>query len=485
MLQIADGMKHLHESGVVHRDLKSNNVLVNVVDDQDGSPLSSSLVQVKLTDFGISKLHLHDSGCSTPNVGTTKWRAPEVFEDEENREKYTNSADVYSFAIIFSEVLTGEMPFQGMPQTNLLQRIRNGERPPLPHVDYCPDYLSRLINKCWATNPRERPQFPAICQMLADCKYRILKQSYLVSSRSSQRSILEEKGLGCLEANSNNDWNDDEISHCLEASANDHTAGWDENHSSGGGICDNMKFVYGYGMLQGRSASMEDFLCIEIPMINGLAIGLFGVFDGHNGSRAAEYVKHHLFDNLLQHPKFVDDIILAIAETFQQTDQEYLRSEINDMDAASAACTCLVVGDRLLVANIGDSRAVICRGGKAVALSADHTPNRPDERFRIEDAGGVVVEGFSRVSRAFGARSLKEYVVADPEIHEYDIEEGVDFLVLATAGLWNVLSNQEAVSMIESLVNPEEAAMVLTEEAYVRGSADNITCVIIRFSHMH
>ncbi len=208
MLQIADGMKHLHESGVVHRDLKSNNVLVNVLDDEDGSPLSSSLVQVKLTDFGESKLHLHNSGCSTRMVGTTKWRAPEVFEDEENREKYTNSADVYSFAIIFSEVLTGEMPFEGMPQTNLLQRIRNGERPPLPDVDYCPDYLSELIEKCWATNPGERPQFPEICQMLAVCKQRILMQSYLVSSRSSQWSILEEKGLGCLEANSDNDWTD-------------------------------------------------------------------------------------------------------------------------------------------------------------------------------------------------------------------------------------------------------------------------------------
>jgi serine/threonine protein kinase len=174
MLQIADGMKHLHECGVVHRDLKSNNVLVNVVDDQDGSPLSSSHVQVKLTDFGMSKLHLHDSGCSTRMVGTTKWRAPEVFEDEENREKYTNSADVYSFAIIFSEVLTGEMPFEGIPHTNLLQRIRNGERPPLPHVDYCPHYLSKFINKCWATNPRERPRFPEICQILVDCKQRIL-----------------------------------------------------------------------------------------------------------------------------------------------------------------------------------------------------------------------------------------------------------------------------------------------------------------------
>jgi protein phosphatase 1L len=237
-------------------------------------------------------------------------------------------------------------------------------------------------------------------------------------------------------------------------------------------------------MCRGGSASIEEFLCARIPRVNGQVIGLFGVFDGHKGFRAAKYVKDHLFHNLLQHPKFVYDIKLAIAETLQQTDQDYLRSEINRTDAASTACTCLVVCDRLLVANIGDSGAVVCRGGEAVALSIDQTPNRTDERKRIEDAGGVVVEGFSRVSSAFGARSL-EYVVADPEIQEYHIEEGVDFLVLAMAGLWNVLSNQEAVSMIESLVDLGEAAMVLTEEAYRRGSADNITCVIIRFSHIH
>jgi len=144
-----------------------------------------------------------------------------------------------------------------------------------------------------------------------------------------------------------------------------------------------------------------------------------------------------------------------------------------------------VVGDHLLVANIGDSRAVICRGGEAVALSIDQTPNRTDERKRIEDAGGVVLEGFSRVSRAFGAGLLKQVVVADPEIQEYDIEKVDNFLFLATAGLWNVLSNQEAVSMVHFLVDPEEAAMVLTGEAYGRGSADSITCVITRFSHMH
>jgi protein phosphatase 1L len=51
----------------------------------------------------------------------------------------------------------------------------------------------------------------------------------------------------------------------------------------GGGVCENIKFVYGYEMLRGRSASIEDFFCVRIPRVNGQAIGLFGVFDGHNG----------------------------------------------------------------------------------------------------------------------------------------------------------------------------------------------------------
>jgi len=174
LLQIAEAMNYLHENAVMHRDLKANNVLINVVEGPDGQ-LSSSFVQVKLTDFGESKLKLYDSGYTTPMVGTTRWRAPEVFEVEENREKYTKSADVYSFSMLCFEVLTGDVPFKDKPLGTLLQSIRDGVRPQLPHADYCPDYLSALIEKCWATNAVERPQFPIICQLLVDYKARVLK----------------------------------------------------------------------------------------------------------------------------------------------------------------------------------------------------------------------------------------------------------------------------------------------------------------------
>jgi serine/threonine protein kinase len=174
LIQIAEAMNYLHENGVMHRDLKANNVLINVVEGPGGQ-LSSSSVQVKLTDFGESKLKLHDSGYTTPMKGSTRWRAPEVFEVEENREKYTKSADVYSFSMLCVEVLTGDVPFKDKPLGTLLQSIREGVRPQLPDVDYCPDYLSALIEKCWATNAVKRPQFPVILQLLMDFKARVLK----------------------------------------------------------------------------------------------------------------------------------------------------------------------------------------------------------------------------------------------------------------------------------------------------------------------
>ena len=187
---------------------------------------------------------------------------------------------------------------------------------------------------------------------------------------------------------------------------------------------ENGKFSYGYASAPGKRASMEDFYETRIDGVDGETIGLFGVFDGHGGARAAEYVKQHLFSNLIKHPKFISDIKSAIAETYNHTDSEFLKAESSHTrDAGSTASTAILVGDRLLVANVGDSRAVVCRGGDAIAVSRDHKPDQSDERQRIEDAGGFVmwagtwrVGGVLAVSRAFGDKLLKQYVVADPEI---------------------------------------------------------------------
>ncbi|MBA0681223.1 hypothetical protein Goari_012874, partial [Gossypium aridum] len=251
----------------------------------------------------------------------------------------------------------------------------------------------------------------------------------------------------------------------------------------------NGKFSYGYASSPGKRSSMEDFYETRIDGVDGELVGLFGVFDGHGGARAAEYVKQNLFSNLIRHPKFISDTKSAIADAYSHTDSELLKSENSqNRDAGSTASTAILVGDRLLVANVGDSRAVICRGGNAIAVSRDHKPDQTDERQRIEDAGGFVmwagtwrVGGVLAVSRAFGDRLLKQYVVADPEIQEEKIDSSLEFLILASDGLWDVVSNEEAVAMIKPIQDPEQAAKRLMQEACQRGSADNITCVVVRF----
>ncbi|XP_057511886.1 probable protein phosphatase 2C 59 isoform X1 [Actinidia eriantha] len=295
----------------------------------------------------------------------------------------------------------------------------------------------------------------------------------------------------------------------------------DDSPVSGGGLSQNGKFSYGYASSPGKRSSMEDFYETRIDGVDGEIVGLFGVFDGHGGARAAEYVKQNLFSNLISHPKFISDtksaigclsmqynmacfldilqiayltiyfslVIVFAADAYSHTDSEFLKSENSqNRDAGSTASTAILVGDRLLVANVGDSRAVICRGERAIAVSRDHKPDQTDERQRIEEAGGFVmwagtwrVGGVLAVSRAFGDRHLKQYVVADPEIQEEKVDSSLEFLILASDGLWDVVTNEEAVEMVKPIQEPEEAAKRLMKEAYQRGSADNITTVVVRF----
>ncbi|XP_028799472.1 probable protein phosphatase 2C 11 isoform X1 [Neltuma alba] len=262
---------------------------------------------------------------------------------------------------------------------------------------------------------------------------------------------------------------------------------------SGGGVSclsgsQNGRLSYGYSSFKGKRTSMEDFYETRISEVDGQMVAFFAVFDGHGGSRTAEYLKKNLFKNISSHPDFIKDTKTAIVEAFKQTDVDYLKEEKGyHRDAGSTASTAVLVGDRIVVANVGDSRVVASRAGSAIPLSVDHKPDRSDERQRIEQAGGFImwagtwrVGGVLAVSRAFGDKLLKPYVVADPEIQEEEIN-GVEFIIIASDGLWNVISNEEAVSLVQNITDAEAASRELVKEAYTRGSSDNITCVVVRF----
>ncbi|XP_062228949.1 probable protein phosphatase 2C 56 [Phragmites australis] len=262
---------------------------------------------------------------------------------------------------------------------------------------------------------------------------------------------------------------------------------------SGGFKSEDGKLTCGYSSYKGRRSTMEDCYDIKLTEIDGQPVNLFGVFDGHGGNLAAEYLKENLFKDLMKHPAFLTDTKLAISRTFLETDKDILETiSISGLfrDDGSTALAAILIGERLYVANVGDSRAVASKSGKAIPLSKDHKPNRKDERKRIEDAGGVVIRddtwrvgGILAMSRAFGNRLLKQYVKADPDIQEQEVNSDLKYLILATDGLWDVVRNEEAISLLKAEDGPQAAAVKLTEIAYSRQSTDNITCIVVQFHH--
>jgi len=171
MLQLAEGMKYLHENKIVHGDLKSPNILIKI--------LENECVDARVGDFGLAKTNKKSRTYSDQeyNLGTDRWMAPELIKfpsrggDQVNAPgfekplKYPYKIDVHSFAVICSEILTGERPFPTIGSSKeVKQKVLNGDRPDLP--DHCPKRLKYLIERCWDEDPSKRPTFAEICKEL-------------------------------------------------------------------------------------------------------------------------------------------------------------------------------------------------------------------------------------------------------------------------------------------------------------------------------
>lgn len=204
---------------------------------------------------------------------------------------------------------------------------------------------------------------------------------------------------------------------------------------------------------KGKKTIMEDTHKMVSQLHGDTKKGFFGVYDGHGGRKAADFVAENLHCNILgMLEKCSDDMGKeeAVKAGYLKTDKEFLEQGLS---SGTCCVTTLIEQGDIVVSNLGDCRAVLCRGGVAEALTIDHKAGREDERNRIEEKGGYVdihhgvwrIQGTLSVSRSIGDKHLKDWVSADPDTKVLPLTSDMEFLILASDGLWDKVSNQEAI----------------------------------------
>lgn len=253
--------------------------------------------------------------------------------------------------------------------------------------------------------------------------------------------------------------------------------------------------------IQGRRPHMEDRFNV-VTQLEHTGTSIYGIFDGHGGEFAADYSEKTLFKIIMVRllkaalAEEVEDLSMMLTEEILNVDQQLLQVEkVTGEVSGTTVLVALLRDNHLVVANVGDSRGVLCdRDGKVQPLSFDHKPQQVKERRRIKRAGGFIsfngvwrVAGILATSRALGDYPLKErnLVIADPDILTFNLDElQPQFMILATDGLWDAFSNEEAVSYIkERLDEPHFGAKSIVLQAYYRGSLDNITVMVVNFAN--
>ncbi|KAL0315797.1 UNVERIFIED_CONTAM: protein phosphatase 2C 7 [Sesamum radiatum] len=303
----------------------------------------------------------------------------------------------------------------------------------------------------------------------------------------------------------------------------------------------NYQPLWGVTSICGRRQEMEDavvalpqFVKIPSQMLSDsplfssihqdLTAHLFGVYDGHGGSQVANYcrerlhlalseeidiAKENLHTEIGEH-NLKDQWLRVFLKCFHRLDNEvggFPRFDDNissnhplppiaPESVGSTAVVAVVCSTHIIVANCGDSRAVLYRGKVPMPLSVDHKPNREDECARIEAAGGKVInwDGY----RVSGVLAVSRSI--DPEIMFVPRTKEDECLILASDGLWDVMTNEEACDFARRRIllwhkkngatlskergtdidlAAQDAADYLSQLAFQRGSRDNISVIVV------
>ncbi|VFQ68843.1 unnamed protein product [Cuscuta campestris] len=507
--KLAKALQYLHTLGIVHRDVKPANVLL------DGN------LQPHLADFGLAEYKTNLKQVCTQNwtsigkptggfhkrnmVGTFIYMAPEVLRKDIPTEK----SDVYSFGISVNELLTGVVPYTDLrteAQAHTVLEMNYTEqqltaavvseslRPLLagPNLNV-PVSLVSLISRCWDADPRSRPSFDDIIIEL-DSIMELESELMKGEKESDKHSVTQ----GYHESIN---WSTQGEDFAKKSSLNPNSCVgmWDDSPDDPSVYSPVLS--WGSFACCGRRETMEDRHFLIPNMCDTQDIHVFGILDGHRGAAAAEFsagALPEILRSLGSRDRFQCPS-KALTESFIQTDIAF-RHELSsqkkckgaikkDFHPGCTAIVALIVKNKLVVANAGDCKTILCRAGHPYVLSRDHVASCAEERERVTRAGIEVKwqvdtwrvgSAALQVTRSIGDDDLKPAVTAEPEISETILCGDDEYIVMGSDGLWDVVTEEEVVGIIRDTV--KEAGMCckrLATEAAERGSQDNITVIVV------
>ena len=232
----------------------------------------------------------------------------------------------------------------------------------------------------------------------------------------------------------------------------------------------------------------------------------YSVLDGHAGEGVARFSEKKLLGNVLFEVLPVRDSVQGIQDALRRAFLRHDKALQEDFgilrDRSGSTCTSvLMTPTHFVFANLGDSRSILCRGGRLTFATKDHKPTLTLERNRIRGAGGFVVngrvDGGLAVSRAFGdfeykmrtdLSVLQQKVVAEPDISVVErVPDRDDFLLLACDGVWDVMSNVAVLKFVQQRLRRNSRDLKgicsqLIRRCLDHGSRDNMSAILVVFN---
>jgi len=248
--------------------------------------------------------------------------------------------------------------------------------------------------------------------------------------------------------------------------------------------------------MEDRHIALPSLALVDPALSKGRKGARVAVFDGHHGHECAAYAAAH-FPECLYDAKGAADLELKelLKVAFQLLDRRLtVRCEKENIRSGTTA-SCVYIEERVAyMAWCGDSSIGVLQSNKGIrTVSRRHTPNSPDERKRIEDAGGLVVviqgelrvNGVLNISRSLGDIGAKPMISSVPDSSVYPITDGDFILFLASDGVWDQLSEVEIFDAVQEFIEAhpredhEKLAEFITLKAKESGSSDNLTLLAV------